>query len=63
MERQRTNKEIGEAVARNIAKFNEATHVENKPSREGASDWERLMDARAYFAAKEAKIAEFMQKK
>jgi len=63
MEKQRTNKEIGEACAKRIAEYNKATYVENKPSREGASDWERLMDARAYFAAKEAKIAEFMQKK
>jgi len=60
MEKQRTNKEIGEAVARNIAKWNEATRVENKPSK--GSYEERVMDARAYFAAKEAKIAEYMQK-
>jgi len=63
MQNKRTNKEIGEAVARNIAKFNEATHVENKPSREGASDWERLMDARQWQARKIQKIQEFMEKK
>jgi len=61
MEKQRTNKEIAEAAARNLAKWNEATRVENKPS-EG-SYVERVIAARKWAAEKEAKIAEFMQKK
>ena len=63
MERQRTNKEIGEAVARNIAKWNEATRVENKPSEQPMSYVERVIAARKWAAEKEAKIAEYMQKK
>lgn len=63
MERQRTNKEIAEACARNLAKWKEATRVENKPSREGASYAERVADARKWAAEKEQKEREFMQKK
>ena len=63
MQNKRTNKEIGEACARRIAEFNKATYVENKPSREGASYAERVIDARAYIAARQAKIVEYIQKK
>jgi len=59
---ERTNKEIAEACARNLAKWKEATRVENKPSREGASYAERVMDARKWAAAKNQKEIEFLTK-
>ena len=59
---ERTNKEIGEACARNIAKFNEATRVENPPFEGPMTSPSGIKAGRAYFAAREAKIAEFMQK-
>ena len=62
MQNKRTNKEIGEACARNIAKWREATHVENKPSREGASYAERVADARRWAAEKNQKEIEFLTK-
>jgi len=61
MQNKRTNKEIGEACARNIAKWKEATHVPNEKST--GTYAERVIAAREWQARKLQKIQEFMEKK
>ena len=53
---------IAEACAKRLALWNEATRVENKPSREGASYAERVADARRWAAEKNQKEIEFLTK-